>query len=131
GQLSYAWYLWHWPLLVMARASELDERLLSRDIGLALIALGLAELTRMLIENPIRFGRPLPFRSARAAIVSGLCLSLAVAVGGGAMGLHARGLDSGATGQGALKTTCNGFVPRERCSIGAFGGSPGILLWGD
>lgn len=58
GILSYGWYLWHWPLLALARIWNLSVepplyvRLLI--LGLSLI---LAELSLRWIETPIRHGR--------------------------------------------------------------------------
>jgi peptidoglycan/LPS O-acetylase OafA/YrhL len=54
GLLSYSWYLWHWPLLALARTETLGERILVRDVGIGVLALGLAWLTYRLIEKPIR-----------------------------------------------------------------------------
>jgi peptidoglycan/LPS O-acetylase OafA/YrhL len=63
GRISYSWYLWHWPILVFAKGLwpglTLAERLL---VGFA--SLALAALTHALIENPLRFYRPLVRRPA-------------------------------------------------------------------
>lgn len=58
GGLSYSWYLWHWPVLVIG-----EELLpIKGHAGNTLLALAiswaLAWLTHHLLENPIRFGKP-------------------------------------------------------------------------
>ncbi|NUO38913.1 MAG: acyltransferase, partial [Gemmatimonadaceae bacterium] len=71
GRLSYAWYLWHWPLVGIGAV-------LDRDIGVAgrLVwsgaALGLAWLTHRFIESSAREGRLARIRTewlAPAALV--------------------------------------------------------------
>ena len=71
GRLSYAWYLWHWPLVGIGVV-------LDRDIGVAgrLVwsgaALGLAWLTHRFIESSAREGRLARIRTewlAPAALV--------------------------------------------------------------
>ncbi|WP_203815738.1 acyltransferase family protein [Paractinoplanes ferrugineus] len=52
GRLSYGWYLWHWPVLVMFPAARTWQKAL-----LAVGALGLAWLTYRFVENPLRQGR--------------------------------------------------------------------------
>ncbi|MEO8577019.1 MAG: acyltransferase family protein [Gemmatimonadales bacterium] len=56
GLISYPLYLWHWPLLVIARL--VNEGQLTRFGRLAVIALStvLAALTFVMVERPIRFG---------------------------------------------------------------------------
>jgi len=56
GLISYPLYLWHWPLLSLARVIHGP---LSRKLALAvvLVAIALAWLTVKLIEKPLRFGR--------------------------------------------------------------------------
>lgn len=57
GRLSYSWYLWHWPILVLG--SELSGRSdLPTTVTLALAALGPAAISYHLIENPVRRLRP-------------------------------------------------------------------------
>ncbi|WP_176016822.1 MULTISPECIES: acyltransferase family protein [Burkholderia] len=56
GKISYALYLWHWPLLsfafiVAGRAPSPAVR-----CGLVVIAVALAWLTTSIVERPIRFG---------------------------------------------------------------------------
>jgi len=81
GRLSYSWYLWHWPVLVLAPA------LLGHPLGLAgkLAAVGfsgaLAALTLRFVENPLRYAAPLR-RSPRASLAVGaLATAVAVCVG--------------------------------------------------
>ena len=53
GRLSYSWYLWHWPVLVLA--PELFGRLSGIErLGLLAVALLFAELSYRFVENPIR-----------------------------------------------------------------------------
>ncbi len=75
GQLSYSWYLWHWPLLSLARTQDLGERYLARDVTIALISLGLAWLTYRFIEQPIRTKQYRGFRATRTTLLSGAAMS--------------------------------------------------------
>ena len=81
GQVSYSWYLWHWPVLLLAPA------LLGHPLGLvgrltaAAVSGVLAVLTLRLIENPIRFAVALR-RSATASLAVGaVATAVAVCVG--------------------------------------------------
>lgn len=54
GDLSYSWYLWHWPALILiANRWPMVDRNLVAVIGVA-VSLGLARLTYIHVENPIR-----------------------------------------------------------------------------
>ncbi|MGW3644924.1 acyltransferase family protein [Streptomyces sp. NPDC000878] len=69
GGLSYGWYLWHWPLLLIGPVAlgRLPE---STDVWLALLlcalALPLAWATLRLVENPVRFHSAFRGRPGRA-----------------------------------------------------------------
>lgn len=71
GDLSYGWYLWHWPMLVAIR--ELDEAKLWWPPYLGLLAsLGLAWWMYRMFENPIRHSVYLsrrPFASVLLGVV--------------------------------------------------------------
>ena len=79
GKVSYAWYLWHWPLLALARARSFGVPDLVRDVGIGVVALGLAAITLVVIENPIRLRRLGPFARTSHTIVAGIVLSAAIA----------------------------------------------------
>ena len=53
GDISYSWYLWHWPLLVMAPVLFPDHPL---QVTVAAVALSLvlAELSYRFVEKPFR-----------------------------------------------------------------------------
>lgn len=81
GRVSYSWYLWHWPVLVLA------PPLLGHPIGLptklvaVLVSLGLAVLTLRYVENPLRFADRIR-NSPRAGLSLGAAATaIAVAVG--------------------------------------------------
>ncbi|WP_420750690.1 acyltransferase family protein [Rhodococcus sp. O3] len=80
GRLSYSWYLWHWPLLILTPA------FLDRDLGvvgrLAVVTLaaGLAALTLTAVENPLRFALPLRRSASRSLVVGAAITALSVCV---------------------------------------------------
>ncbi|MDB5563334.1 MAG: hypothetical protein JWN11_2752 [Hyphomicrobiales bacterium] len=53
GLVSYAWYLWHWPLIVFTRLYDFSRPALLPDTVAALVALALAVLTHFWLERPI------------------------------------------------------------------------------
>lgn len=53
GLVSYAWYLWHWPLLSFVRIYNFGQPGLARDGIAAVVALFLAIGSYWLIERPI------------------------------------------------------------------------------
>ena len=57
GLVSYAWYLWHWPLLSFVRTSDFTENDIRKALGAAALALVLAALTYLFVERPIRTWR--------------------------------------------------------------------------
>ena len=80
GRLSYSWYLWHWPVLLLAPA------LLGHSLGLfgrliaAAVSAGLAALTLRYIENPARFATPLRRSAPRSLGLGGAVTAAAVCV---------------------------------------------------
>lgn len=54
GRWSYAWYLWHWPLLTFGRIANFHHKKPALDAALVGVALVLAVLTHVLLEQPIR-----------------------------------------------------------------------------
>ncbi|MGH3967690.1 MAG: acyltransferase family protein, partial [Mycobacterium sp.] len=67
GRVSYSWYLWHWPVLLLAPPLLGHPLGLAGRLAAALISGGLAVLTLHLIENPLRFAAPVR-RSALASL---------------------------------------------------------------
>ncbi len=74
GKLSYSWYLWHWPFLVLALAL-LPNLSVGGRAAAALAALAVAAVTHFAVENPIRFQPSLVTRP-RATLYLGASLAL-------------------------------------------------------
>jgi peptidoglycan/LPS O-acetylase OafA/YrhL len=95
GQLSYSWYLWHWPVLVIA-AALIPSLSLAARIICAFASLGIAALTYRFVESPVRHNSYLqrrPVLSVSFAIV--LTAITAVA----ALGWHQAGLQASASSE--------------------------------
>lgn len=56
GLVSYGWYLWHWPMLTLARESRNWRQDLPADVVMALLALVAAIASYRWVENPVRAG---------------------------------------------------------------------------
>jgi peptidoglycan/LPS O-acetylase OafA/YrhL len=84
GDRSYSWYLWHWPVVVYARALWPQSTLVVPVVASALSLLPAAASYRV-IENPIRFARAVSatktLRLALVCILTPLsaCAILAIA----------------------------------------------------
>jgi SGNH domain (fused to AT3 domains) len=89
GRLSYSWYLWHWPCLVLARliwARPAEGDLPAPDAPVAArlaavaLSLGLAALTFRYVEEPLRRAPFLRAPTRRAMPAGALLAAAAVAV---------------------------------------------------
>lgn len=139
GLISYSLYLWHWPVIVLARGVFAPGGL---PIGLAaaaiLVSLALGWLSWRYVERPFRS----PARVSRRAIF------LASAAAGAALlalafGLaRSHGLPQRFSPQGLAVAEarfqwnprlleCIERPPGRFCTAGKAGTVPGFLLWGD
>lgn len=75
GDLSYGWYLWHWPLLVFAHASIPDMSIGILALTL-LVSFGLAWLNERWLERPFR--KHLPPSYKISILLFAACLALPV-----------------------------------------------------
>jgi peptidoglycan/LPS O-acetylase OafA/YrhL len=147
GRLSYSWYLWHWPLLALARVHDFGQESLPRDLLVVFGSLGLSALTYRFLENPVRRRKPWPFSGAWQTVAAGAGLSFGVAVLALALYVQADAaaqLDPWLSGIYAARSaevhsppTCHlgakfsGLPPAQSCLVGAAGAPPRILIWGD
>jgi len=81
GRISYSWYLWHWPVLLLAPALLGHPLGLVARVAAALVSGGLAVLTLRFIENPLRFAAPVRRSPGRSLAVGGVATAVAVCVG--------------------------------------------------
>ncbi len=76
GRVSYSWYLWHWPVLllmpdVLGHRAGLPDR-----VAASIISAGLAVITLHLVENPARFAAGIR-RSPRRSLALGAAVTAA------------------------------------------------------
>ena len=80
GRISYAWYVWHWPVLVFA-AAELGPLSATEGLAVTLASLAPALVTHRWIEEPLRRSKA-HLRRPRAILVAAIA-GPAVAVASG------------------------------------------------
>ncbi len=85
GDTSYAFYLWHWPILVIVAEYLGHPLTVTQNLGLLLCGFALSVFTYMTFENPIRHARALAMpRTALALWPATVMMVLGLAtVGGG------------------------------------------------
>ena len=137
GNLSYSWYLWHWPILVIAARLWPNNR--SALVLGACISLVVAWLSSKWVEDPIRFR--LPQRKAVIAGIIGASLITPAAAGiivrSGSYqnwGIEPPpGMKEMPLARGVMDCydTGTNAWPAERCTIRSEKGRGLILLLGD
>jgi peptidoglycan/LPS O-acetylase OafA/YrhL len=146
GRLSYSWYLWHWPLLAVAAAMHPNASLSQHLYDTALCvagSLGLAAITHVFLENPIRFSRYLASR--RTLSLAGAGMVTVVAAGTALAWQHSAARASESMDRGKIMEAFNAPYWRPgTCSSPLFldtkvmecvGGDPAskfiVVLFGD
>ena len=137
GGRSYAWYLWHWPVLVFAAVLWPGLSVPAR-VACALFALGLAAATTALVENPLRFLPWLVARPRRSIVMGLACTAGAALIGAGAYrSALARGgaywhasHDRGALSGKGCTLDPNEVTPKV-CTFGDSSATQAIVLFGD
>lgn len=143
GLVSYGLYLWHWPLLVLAREATLGT-LGSTKIALCLLAtVLLSGASYYLIEKPVRERRVLTsrgalFGAATAAMVGASALALLpMKLDGfpGRLPAHAMAYATQAGGSKPIfERYCRAYHGRrtsKHCVIGAPNAKRSFVVWGD
>ena len=78
GRVSYSWYLWHWPVLLLMPALLGEPAGLPARLAATAVSGGLAVITLHLVEDPGRFAAALR-RSAKASLAVAGAASAATA----------------------------------------------------
>ena len=135
GRISYSWYLWHWPLLSLARVVCGGN--LPLPIGVAAIAAayGIAVLSYSWIEQPFRrppFARS-PLRRYAALTVAASAACAALWLSHGAAGRFSALAQIESTSQSLHSDPCLvAGQDQPNPSAACLGGnSPAVALWGD
>jgi peptidoglycan/LPS O-acetylase OafA/YrhL len=145
GRISYAWYLWHWPVLFAGEVT-FPAAGIWVHIGLLALSFLLAAITHVLVENPVRFNPHLVQSNLRSLLL-GLVLALSAVAAGWALTSYALNqsvrLSDGTMlkfeditndRSPAYRTDCHISqleVKHEECRFGAPAAAPEIVLFGD
>ncbi|HRF07843.1 MAG TPA: acyltransferase family protein [Xanthobacteraceae bacterium] len=88
GLVSYSWYLWHWPMISLARIAQYGDPSLPRDLLMAALSFGLAVVTFYLVEKPARRMRETMDlgKAGLSVVVKAVVASVALAMFCGAIG---------------------------------------------
>jgi hypothetical protein len=129
GDLSYGWYLWHWPLIVIGR--YISPASAATDWIAVMVSLGAAYVSRRFVEDPIRYASPFTRRDF-VRLVGGPAMA-GIAVSGG-LGQGARlgwGQDWALGSHVALRRDCDDTFDPVRCRWTAPNSRGVVLLVGD
>ncbi len=80
GAWSYSWYLWHWPALVLAAAALGHALSEIQAVAVAVISLGIAVTSFVLLERPIRRIQIVVRRPALGLSAGAVLVATAVAI---------------------------------------------------
>ncbi len=130
GDLSYSWYLWHWPAIVFGRLLFPDNPRI--PILGAMASFVVAYLSVRYLENPIRFASPFGVRQLTVLVVASVGTPVLIAA---ALGLGARagwGQEWALGAHVVMQRDCDtGPFDPIRCRWSTPGATASIMLLGD
>ncbi len=135
GRVSYSWYLWHWPAMVLAVA-WLDRDTPAIRATAGLVSLGVATVSLRRLEDPVRRA-PRLVGSTRATLAMALaCTLVAGAAAGGvwAWGQRPFPRELAAAASKDYLAACSWSATPEgnrTCTVGDPDGARTVLLTGD
>jgi peptidoglycan/LPS O-acetylase OafA/YrhL len=149
GLISYSLYLWHWPLLVLARYLVFRDLTTSETALLIALSFALAAVSWRYVEQPFRaaqgrFTRAQVFWVAGIGTIVVLACAALTSIDGGLpqrfpfeirrilavvsrepVQIPLGGFDN------CPRRPATGTLALKPCSFGSAGASPTLLLWGD
>lgn len=131
GDLSYSWYLWHWPVLILAAElwSQADPNLVA--VAGVVLSLGLARLTYAFVENPVRHHPALQARPRRSFLLAAVLTVVVLGVVGVTYVAASRGHDTAARQR--IEQAARDW-PRlypDKCFAAALDTEPPVCEYGD
>lgn len=144
GLISYSLYLWHWPLLVFVRVSNLGQLPLGQAIVALVVAFGLAVLTWRYVEQRFRQSGVIvaPILILRryvigAVAIGSTCILLVHSDGAPArVPINVLVAQMGAKDVNPARSRCHlgmdqvSLPDNPDCITGGVG-QPSVLIWGD
>jgi peptidoglycan/LPS O-acetylase OafA/YrhL len=106
GNVSYGWYLWHWPIVVFVQRAFSPKAFVL--VLASLFALLLAALTNRFFENPIRYSSKLAGKKSWAVLVA--CMLVSLLAIGAVNKLASTGLGIG------VQTSASELIALENCN---------------
>ena len=92
GRVSYAWYLWHWPAILLAVEATRTDSTTVRCAG-AVGSLALAGATHRWLENPVRFSPSLQASPKRTFMMGATATVVVLVTAAGVRAYGDRQLD--------------------------------------
>ncbi len=144
GLISYSLYLWHWPVLVLARYAAFRNLTTLETLGLVALSFALAVLSWQFVEKPFRARA---FRVSRRTLLAGAVTAMAATAACAIFAVSADGFPKRLRPDvRAILAEENDHEPRidrcfglsaqdlrenKLCRIGGGKVAPSYLLWGD
>lgn len=117
GRVSYAWYLWHWPVLLLGDRVFFGMEAAPRSAMLVALSLGLAVVTYRIFEAPIR---RMPALVARPRIAVTAAVTV-IALAAGAAISWRTGVEEQLAGDGKAKALMARLGPPAIYDMGCDG----------
>ena len=112
GDVSYSWYLWHWPAIVLMRAAIPDSSW--PPIVAAFASFIPAWLSLKLIENPIRYGS---ISRRQLLVLITACIAIPLIFSQGLLTLAGKGWDNQRLRIEARSAMRNSLAERTGCQL--------------
>ena len=129
GDISYSWYLWHWPAIVFVRLHLGEGWWLVAAVAVSLLP---AYLSYRWVEVPIRYSERFAGRRTVAVLAISIAIPVVFSAGLAAGATRGWGLDWPIGAHEVVRTNCDhGVFEPDRCTWAVADAQGVVLLTGD